>query len=149
MQVNVSELMDGTVTVANCTPATDSSAEDVWQTTVLVGFWHEEESSTLATSTGVADGSAAIKVQIAESDADGYVEPAAYAGEGWTLRPGDKVINGSVEYSGGLSGLLSACDGLRVRVGTIDSVKDLRLDGATGALNGLKKWASVLYCEAV
>lgn len=146
MRVDVAAAMDGEVTVCNCIPATEQGGCDMWKTTTLVGFWHEEGGSSLG-SAGTASASTSIRVQIAESDACGYVPPSEYDGDGWTLRPGDRVARGTVDYEGTLSGLLAACEGMRA--GTVTKVKDLRLGEASRPLSGIKKWASVLYCEAV
>lgn len=141
MRVDVEDLMTEAITVCNRSDAEESGAEDSWQTANVQGFW-------AATSDQSRSGyqlvpSRTVKVQIAECDAEGYVEPYAWAGEGWTLRLGDKIVLGSLDYTGDLAGLLEAAEGMDVA--TITKVQDLRLESAGSELTGLAKWASVLY----
>lgn len=140
MRVDVDGLLEQDVTVCNRVAA-EQGAEDLWQTCTVKGFWSASSSQEESTYKLTPGGS--VKVQFAESDAEGYVEPYEWDGSGWTLRLGDRLVLGSLDYTGDLAGLLEAAEGMDVA--TITKVQDLRLDGYAGELTGLVKWASILY----
>lgn len=143
MRVDVNDLMEQTVTVCNCIPATEAGSEDTWHTATLTGFWHWTGESTSATE--VVKPATTADVQIAEEDADGYVDPGEYSGEGWTLRPGDLLVLGAVSCTGTRSELADAIGSLPTV--TVTKAEDLRLGDYGHGLNGLAKWASILYAR--
>lgn len=143
MFVDIDAIMGEPITVCNRVAAVSQGGEDSWLTTTVQGFWHSEDSESA--STYRLEPAATVKVQFAESDAGGYVEPAGWAGSGWTLRTGDMLVRGEVDCNGTLPELLEAI-GSTERC-SITKVEDLRLGGAAVGLTGPGRWASVLYIE--
>lgn len=141
MWIDVDALMTDTVTVAD---RLETGSGDEWRCTTLRAWWHDTGSASQ--SVQVSQPGRSVKVQVAEEDADGYVEPSSYEGEGWTLRPGDRVIHGEVSYEGGIRGLDEALEGMDWA--TVTEARDLRLGDAGKGLAGAGKWMSILYCEA-
>ena len=141
MRIDIDSYMEMPLTVANC--VRERGSEDVWRTTNVTGFWARERSASVRTEeVGLTD---KVKAQFAEEDMDGFVAPEGYDGTGWTLRNGDILVNGTVEYEGDYAGLLEAIGTLEyVR---IDKVRDRILRGQARPLVGYTKWASIVYCE--
>lgn len=146
MLADAAALMEGTVTVLNRVPATRERPQDGWRATEVPGWLHVELADSSAD--GRRSPGATARLQVAEADAAGYVEPREYVGEGWTLRPGDVVAAGAVPaFDGTAEGMRAALAG--TRSATLTAVRDLRLGAAADGLGGLSKWASVLYAEGV
>ena len=142
MRVDIDRYMEMPLTVANC--IREKGSADVWKTTNVTGFWvREQTASTSGDEVGVTD---AVKAQFAEEDMDGFTAPETYDGTGWTLRNGDILVNGTIEYEGDYAGLLDAIGDLECA--RIRRVRDRILRGQAHKLVGLTKWASIVYCEA-
>lgn len=138
MRIDVASLMEEALTVA-C--RTTEEGSDVWRTTIVRGFWHEEAGQTA--SGWEMQPSMTYEVQFPECEAGGYVQPSDYDGEGWTLRPGDRVARGEADCEGDLTALLEAFEGLPNFI--VANAKDLRLGTAPGG--DLSKWTSIVWCE--
>ena len=138
MHVDVASLMEEPLTVA-C--RTTEGGADVWRTAVVTGFWHEE--AERSASGWEVQPASTFEVQIPGCAAEEYVRPLDYDGEGWTLRPGDRVARGEAECDGDLAGLSEAFEGLPCF--TVTEAEDLRVAGAPE--EGPGKWTSILWCK--
>lgn len=148
MLVDPAKLMERRITVCNRLAAGGGGrTEDEWRCTPLTGMWYREASRSLP-GDGTVSPSGSVRVQVAEADAAGYVPPASWSGDGWTLRPGDRVLLGELRYSGPYEGLLEAMAAFGPDVAAVSLVRDLRLGEAATGMLGLEKWASVIYAEA-
>lgn len=140
MRIDVLDSMESELTVLNRRTV---DGADEWTSSKVPGFWSREGGTSM--SNWYVQPGDVVKVQIAEEDAEDYVEPSEWNGDGWTLRPGDVIVREGVDFSGGTSEMLEATDGMEKA--TVNKVEDLRLGESASGLSGLSKWASILYCE--
>ena len=120
--------MRGPLSVANVWQnAQEPGEEDVWNVIALEGFWHSKPAHTMGND-GTATESTTVTVQIPEAQTACYVEPGEYDGDGWTLRPGDLILRGALDYRGDYGGFLEMSEGMEAM--TVDSVADHRRKGS-------------------
>ena len=149
MLVDAAALMPGRVTVLKRLRAGDGRGADEWRATRLHGaFWAATEAGS-PDGSGYAGRSPKVAVQVPGDLCGGYVEPGAYDGAGWTLAVGDVAVRGAFRAaSRDWADVRRELEASGLAWATVNEVRDLRLGAAASGLEGLARWASVLYAGA-
>lgn len=116
-----------TVTLYHRTGAAEGGAvTEQWVRMVLEGVLFDASFGERATSRGpTADAHGLLLIPF-EGHQAGYVPPALYSGEGWTVAEGDRVVEGALDYEVGSSPSELRAFG---RVGTVTAVRPMPFGG--------------------
>lgn len=158
MELDVSRLLDGTVTVFNRLGAKEAGAKaDTWHPCELSPANWSEVTARSSDGDGTVHLTRTARIQVPAGTGE-YLPRAEWvtrAAEGrsegtFTLSVGDFAVNGSTGLTGALtrSEMLAATEGMqRVELST---VRDLRNNGAAnGGGSACGRYLSVLYAEGV
>lgn len=158
MELDVSKLLDGTVTIINRLGAKEAGAKaDTWHACELSPANWSESTARSSDSDGTVHLTRTARIQIPATTGE-YLPRAEWvtrAAEGrsegaFTLAVGDFAVRGAAGLTGALtrSEMLAATEGME-RV-EISAFRDLRNNGgASGSAEGCGKYLSVLYAEGV
>ena len=94
-----------------------SGREEAWTRTVLEGVRFDAEAGTSRSPGGDRSASSAMLL-VPAAAMEGYVPPARFVGEGWTLRPRDMVAEGDVAGDGPSADAVGVASVKAVRVGS-------------------------------